>query len=279
MLDNLPLRSIRHKSLTIEGYSRAAVQSYWRIPELKIGFELGGSPWSFMGTQTFLVTHGHLDHMAALPVYVARRRMMKMDPPVIFLPEGIVDAVHGMLRAWQKLDRGRMICELRGVNPGDLIPLSREHVMRVFETRHTVSSVGYIIYDSRRKLKPELHGLTGDQIRDLRQSGQEVTDEVLTPLVCFTGDTSAPGLDAHPDVGRAEVLITEMTFFRPDHRREKIRKFGHLHLDDLLERADQLQNELIILAHLSTRTHDSEAQRRINQVVPEDLRRRMVLWT
>jgi ribonuclease Z len=83
MLENLPFRMIRHKALTIEGYSRAAVQSYWRIPELKIGFELGGSPWSFMGTQTFLITHGHLDHLAAMPVYVARRRMMKMEPPVI----------------------------------------------------------------------------------------------------------------------------------------------------------------------------------------------------
>jgi ribonuclease Z len=81
------------KHLTIEGYSRAAVQSYWRIQELKIGFELGASPWAFMGTQHFLVTHAHLDHLAALPVYVARRRMMKMEPPTIYLPEEVVDPV------------------------------------------------------------------------------------------------------------------------------------------------------------------------------------------
>ncbi len=55
MIENLPLKSLSFKGLTIEGYSRAAVQSYWRIPELKLGFELGGSPWSFMGTQTFFV--------------------------------------------------------------------------------------------------------------------------------------------------------------------------------------------------------------------------------
>ena len=67
MVENLPYETVRHKALTIEGYSRAAVQSYWRVPELKIGFELGGSPWAFMGTQYFLVTHAHLDHLAALP--------------------------------------------------------------------------------------------------------------------------------------------------------------------------------------------------------------------
>lgn len=279
MLENLPLRSHRHKAFTVEGYSRAAVQSYWRIPELKLGFELGGSPWAFMGTQTFFVTHGHLDHLAALPVYVARRRMMKMEPPLIYVPARIEEPIRQMLRSWQKLDRGRMVCDLRGVSPGDEIELSREHRVQVFETRHTVPSVGYLVYDCRRKLKPEFHGLPGDQIRDLRQSGTAVTDEVLTPLVCFTGDTSAPGLDAHPDVYRAEILITEMTFFRPDHRREKIRKFGHLHLDDLLDRADRFQNELIILSHLSTRTHDSEARRRIAQKAPESLRDRLLLWT
>ena len=79
MIDNLPLRSHYHRGLTIEGYSRAAVQSYWRIPELKLGFDMGGSPWSFMGTNTFFISHGHLDHMAALPVFVARRRMMKLS--------------------------------------------------------------------------------------------------------------------------------------------------------------------------------------------------------
>ena len=81
MVENLPYHSLQHDGLTIEGYSRAAVQSYWRIPELKLGFDLGGSPWDFMNIPTIFITHAHLDHMAALPVYVARRRMMKMEPP------------------------------------------------------------------------------------------------------------------------------------------------------------------------------------------------------
>ena len=38
MVQNSPYKSLQHKDLTVEGYSRAAVQSYWRIPELKLGF-------------------------------------------------------------------------------------------------------------------------------------------------------------------------------------------------------------------------------------------------
>lgn len=279
MLENLPYETVRHKALTIEGYSRAAVQSYWRIPELKIGFELGGSPWSFMGTQCFLVTHAHLDHLAALPVYVARRRMMKMEPPTVYLPEKVVDPAWKMLKAWQTLDRGRMLCELIGVKDGDVLTLSREHRVTVFGTTHTVPSVGYIVYDVRKKLKPEFHGLRGDQIRDLKLQGTEVAAEFLTPILAFTGDTSPAGLDAHPDTFTSEVLITEMTFFRPEHRKEKIHKFGHMHLDDILDRADKFKNELILLAHLSTRTHDAEARRRLEQLLPPGLQNRVLLWT
>src|SRR5258707_1566420 len=65
----------------------AAVQSYWRIPELKLGFDLGAQPWDFMGTPNWFISHSHLDHIAALPVYVARRRMMKMEPPNIYRSE------------------------------------------------------------------------------------------------------------------------------------------------------------------------------------------------
>ncbi|QDT39394.1 MBL fold metallo-hydrolase [Stratiformator vulcanicus] len=279
MIENLPLRQIKHGEFTIEGYSRAAVQSYWRIPELKLAFELGGSPWDFMGTPTAFVSHGHLDHLAAIPVYVARRRMMKMEPPVIYLPEEIVDNVWRMLRAWQKLDRGRMLCELVGVKGGEEIELSREHVVTVFPTAHTVPSVGYIIWDRRRKLKPEYQSLSQDEIRELATAGTDVSGEVRVPQICFTGDTAPKGLDADPAAYEAKILITEMTFFRPEHRKEKIHKFGHMHLDDILERAERFQNELIVLAHFSTRYQDHQVRRAVDRRMPESLRSRVELWT
>ncbi len=278
MIDNLPLKTLTHNGLTIEGYSRAAVQSYWRIPELKIGFDMGGSPWSFMGTQTFFLSHAHLDHMAALPAYVARRRMMKMDPPTIYLPAEVVEPVERMLRSWQRLDRGRMICELIGVSAGEEYELSREHVVTPFPTKHTVPSMGYVVWERRKKLKPEYQGLSGEEIRDIRLSGMDVSAEQRTPLVCYAGDTAPAGLDNFPAVYEATVLITEMTFFRPEHRKEKIHKFGHTHLDDIISRAERFQNELIILAHFSTRYHEQQIRRAVERRMPKQLRDRVELW-
>src|SRR5262245_58204078 len=159
MLDNCPFRTLKHKDLTIEGYSRAAVQSCWRIPELKLGFDLGAQPWDFMGTPVWFVSHTHLDHVAALPVYIARRRMMKMDPPTIYLPEHAIDLVQHVLKAFTRLDRGRLPCELVAVGPGDEVELSRELVVTVSATRHTIPSLGYIVWERRKKLKPEFQNL------------------------------------------------------------------------------------------------------------------------
>ena len=278
MLDNAPFLTHKHGGLTIEGYSRAAVQSYWRVPELKLGFDLGAQPWDFMGTASWFLTHMHLDHMASLPVYVARRRMMKMAPPTIYLPEYALDDVRRLLQIMQRLDRGRQTCELVGVKAGQEIELSRDHVIRVFETTHTIPSVGYLVWERRNKLKEEYHGLTGDQIRDLRLSGTPVTREIRTAILAYTGDTSPGGLDNFPPVYEAKVLITEMSFIRAKHRREKIHKFGHMHLDDFLERADRFKNELIICAHFSTRYQENEVRRIVEAKLPANLRARMKLW-
>lgn len=277
-VDNAPVRSLVHKGLTVEGYSRAAVQSYWRVPELKIGFDLGGQPWSFMATPNWFVTHSHLDHIAALPVYVARRRMMRMEPPTIYLPAEAVEPVEALLRAFQRLDRGRLPATLVGLEKDQEVEISRELVVRTFATRHTIPSLGYLVWERRKKLKPEYQGLSGNEIRDLRVSGVEVSAEIRIPKVAYLGDTSPPGLDVLPDVYRAEILIMEMTFVAPGERASIIHKYGHTHLDDIIARADRFENEVIIASHFSTRLHPDQIVRIVDKRLPDVLRGRFKVW-
>lgn len=275
---NVPVYSGQLGRWTIDGYSRAAVQSYWRISEMKIGFDIGAHPWDFMGLPRLFITHAHLDHIASLPVYVARRRMMKMEPPVIYLPESAVDATAAMLRIFARLDRGRLPCELIGLKPGDEIEVSRELVVTASATRHTVPSLGYIVWERRKKLKPEYTALTGEQIRDIRTSGVEVSHEIRIPAVAYTGDTSPPGLDECPDMYKAEVLITELTFLAPNHRKEKIHKHGHMHLDDFVARLDRFENNFIVCGHFSTRYSDHQIARWVKRAIPGAMNGRLRLW-
>jgi len=279
MVDNSPYQSLRHGGITIEGYSRAMVQSVWRIPEWNIGFDLGALPWQFIGTPTWFVTHAHLDHFAALPLLTSRRAVMELQGiTTIYLPEAVVDDAWQMLKLWERLDKGPQSCTLKGLKPGDEIVLSSDRVVTTIATRHPVPSLGYVVWERRHKLKQEFRELCGREIRDKRAAGIAVTEEQRIPLLCYTGDTSPEGLDANPVAYEAKVLITEMSFVRVNHPREKIHGFGHMHIDDFIERAGLFHNELVIAAHVSSRYEIAETEKAIDDNVPAGLRERLRVW-
>ena len=171
-----------------------------------------------------------------------------------------------------------MPAELIGLKAGDEVELSRELVVKAFATKHTIPSLGYLVWERRKKLKPEYQDLTGDQIRDLRLSGVEVAAEIRIPKVAYLGDTSPAGIDALPETYKAEILILEMTFVAPNERASIIHKYGHTHLDDLLERADRFENEVIIASHFSTRLHPDQILRIVEKRLPDSLRGRLKIW-
>lgn len=279
MIPDQTYKSVSYENITVEGFSRAAVQTYWRIPEFKLGFDLGAQPWSFMGTPNWFISHTHMDHLLALPAYVARRRMMLMSPPTIYLPQEGLNPVRQLLDAFTRLDRGRLPCNLVPLQPGEEIELSRELVVSTVRTYHTIPSLGYIVWERRKKLKPEYLSLSGEEIRDLSQSGVEISYEIRLPRVAYLGDSTIRGLDENPKMYEADILIMEVTFVAPGHRKEAIRKFGHIHLDDLLDRRDTFRNKVIIASHFSSRYHEREVEQTIQQRVPDMLDGRLIAWT
>ncbi|HKB04269.1 MAG TPA: MBL fold metallo-hydrolase [Gemmataceae bacterium] len=277
-IENAPYLSWTHGGLTVEGWSRAGIQSYWRVPELRVGFDLGAVPWDFTPTGTWFVTHAHLDHLLALPALLARRWMLKYPPTTVYVPAEIVDDVWALLAAWRKLDRGAQDCTLVGLSPGDAVNLSDLHYVTAFPTAHPIPARGYVVWERRNKLKEEYVGLPGDRLKQLRESGVPLTAEVPVPLVCYTGDTGPAGLDADPAVYAARILITEMSFARTEHSRDKIHEFGHLHLDDFVDRAEQFCNELIIAGHVTSRDEPGSFRQWAAERLPSGLRARFHVW-
>lgn len=277
-VDNAPTLELHHQGLTIDGYSRAAVQSYWRIAELKIGFDLGAQPWDFMSLPRYFISHPHLDHIAAIPSYVARRRMMKMDPPILYVPDYATATIDQMLKVVSRLDRGRMPCKLISIRENQEIELSRELVVSTHAMKHSIPALGFIVWERRKKLKTEYLQLTGEQIRDLKLAGEEVTTETRIPLVAYTGDTAPEGLDRNPEMYQAKILITEMTFLAPDHRKDRIHKDGHMHLDDFVDRKNDFKNEVIICGHFSVRYNRQQIHRLVDRALPGRLDGRLKVW-
>ena len=151
-------------------------------------------------------------------------------------------------------------------------------MFQALRTVHRVESYGFVIFERRQKLKPEFIGLSGDEIKALREKGTDVTQEIRIPLIAYTGDTAPKGLDNNPLFYKAKILITEMTFIADDHRRHLIHKNGHMHLDDFVERADHFENELIIASHFSTRYGKMQAEKIIKRRMPDMLDGRLKIW-
>ena len=280
MIHNLPVKSLTFKEITIEGYSRAAVQTYWRIPEFKLGFDLGAQPWSFMGTPTWFVSHTHMDHIVALPVYVARRRMMKMEPPTIYLPEHAIEPMQKILQLFQP----------PGPRPAALHAAADPAGRRDRDV-------------ARARGDGFGHGPHGAvvRVRGLGAAAKSSSPSIWTcparrfaicgspawrspPRCAFrawpTWATVRPtGLDACPAMFEAEVLIIEMTFVAARHRKDKIHKFGHMHLDDIVERRDKFQNELIIASPLQHALPPQASREHVTQALPDMLDGRLHLWT
>jgi ribonuclease Z len=139
------------------------------------------------------------------------------------------------------------------MSPGSLYEVRRDLAIRAVATHHGGTSLGYVVINVREKLKAEYLPLTGPQIAALRKQGVEIQYRLEVPLVAFLGDTTAGAVFDDPDVRAAQVLITECTFFDAEHK-SKAKAGRHMHVDALVETLARLQNQHIILTHVSRRT-------------------------
>jgi ribonuclease Z len=72
------------------------------------------------------------------------------------------------------------------------------------------------------------------------------------------------------------VLILEATFLDDLVSVRRARETGHVHLDELIERADLLQNEAIVLTHFSMRYSPAEVREILARRLPASLRDRVI---
>jgi ribonuclease Z len=77
-------------------------------------------------------------------------------------------------------------------------------------------------------------------------------------------------------VRRAKLLILEVTFLDERVSVEECRAKGHVHLDEVCERASLFENEAILLTHFSARYGPAEVERILAQRLPASLRGRVV---
>jgi len=251
--------------IPIEGVSIAGHESFYKLPSLRALLEFGRAPEDVVGYSTVCVSHGHLDHMAGLAHFASRRRLAALPVARVYLPREAAPHAARWVEACEALEQIAYEIEIVPVAEGDRVKLRNDLELTILPGRHRVPTVGFLFSEVRHKLLPELADKEGREIAALREKGVPVTRREEIPLLAYPGDCGVEVFEACPELFRARVLLLECSFVAPEDK-ARAREYAHIHLDDVLERADRFENEAVVLTHFSQRYGPDEIREALRSI-------------
>ena len=254
----------------VQGYSVAGEATTINIPEMDVCFDMGFCPRSALAAKFCALSHGHMDHVGGLAYWCSQRNFQGMGPGTIVCDARIEDDVRGMMAGFQNLERQKTPYELIALEHEQEVQIKNNIVLKGIHTEHTCPSMGYVILEKRTKLKEHLAGLPQDKLREMKMRGEEIVNHLEVPLIAYTGDTLPGAHLLRDEIRNAQVIISECTFFEPDHK-ERAKIGMHLHVDDLVEWLRVTQCKHMVVVHLSRRTHIGQARKQLAQQAGHEL--------
>ncbi len=259
----------------VRAVSVGGLETCIELPAWKLCFDIGRCPPTATRLPHVLFTHAHSDHMGGIAHHCATRDMMGMSPPTYVIPAENTEAFHALLDAWRALDHSSFPCEVVPARPGDVLPLGKGRFARAFKAYHRVPTLGWALGTTRKRLRDELAGLGREALRALREAGESLEVQEERIEVAFCGDTLIEVVEREEMVRTAKLLILEVTFLDDAVPVKKARAKGHIHLDEVVERADLFENEAILITHVSQRYSNRQMREILATRLPPRLRERV----
>lgn len=267
-----------YQKYKFHGLSLSGIRTAIAMPEFSLSFDVAqGYPY-LLTLKRFFISHGHLDHAAGIPYIISQKAMTNQDAGKFYMPPTLIEPMTNIMREWEKIEGHKYKFEFIPVKADDEFEINHQYYVKAFPTTHRIESFGYTLFETTKKLRSDLQGMTQEQIVDLRRKGEEVNELHHNPIVSFTGDTQIEFLDTRPWIKKSKILMLEATYLDSKKTIANAREWGHTHLDEIIPRLDEIEAEQIVLIHISSRYPDHEALQLIKSKVPEKHHSRIVIY-
>jgi len=266
------MRTFTHKGLQVDFTSIGGVESCYILPDYKIAFETGRCPFELVDIPSVFLSHGHLDHSAGISYYFSQRSLKNLPGGRIYTPRSITAKLRKISKLWQKIEGFKYKPDIFPLKPGGKIKVQKGVYVKAIRANHRVDALGYLLIKVTKKLKPEFIKLDGREIEKRKKAGEDIFYVEEVPIFAYSGDTTIEFFTENEEVQKARVLFMETTYIDEKRTIERARRWGHTHLDELLENSHLIKNEKIVLVHLSRRYYGKQIQEILERRIPDHLK-------
>lgn len=270
------LSRIKIEDYDIIGYSVAGEETVVGMPQLDVCFDIGKAPEQVISINNVLLTHGHMDHSAGIAYYLSHRKFSGQKAGTVLASENLLSCIEDIIKTWGRLDGNKIPANLVAMKEGDEYYIKPNHFVRAFATKHSKGSLGFTVIEKKKKLKEEYLGLSSHELVELKKKDIAIDYPVETPIVTYLGDTHYMDFTKYDFVAKSKILIAECTFVEDEHT-DRALAGEHMHVDDFVRMLKELDNQYVIITHLSQRTYIVEAKKTLKEKLSPELYAKSVL--